>query len=373
MDEKDSPEAEFDPEEPEEPEEVARTRRRERVENWVEGLSPEHKAKLGETAKRLSQSFASQIDLPAIRGILDQQRDVLREAFAPMLEAQRVWSRQLEKNINSNALKTLAPVQEPMRELADNLARNVDFGGLGDYAKLTEQIRTQQAQWFKDILPDLARPRAAFWPPNLREIEGLRLEDVEAVVLLDGIGLYGVPRQATAQALIAADSVGERREILGRRWKSIADDCRQAIGGCGSTALAPYTSTALAAIDALEDGHTQAAQALIGSLIDSILIACLGNKRYLYTPNKRTKNFDTYKEFGIRKFIALAPMWQTHQQFWARNGDAVPITFNRNATAHSVSSRQFSRRNAVQGLLFACGLIIFLEEQLRRADAQAAV
>ena len=99
------------------------------------------------------------------------------------------------------------------------------------------------------------------------------------------------------------------------------------------------------------------------------MIAYLGDNRYLYTPNRKTKNSDAYREFGIRKFIALAPMWQTYQQFWAHNGDAVPTTFNRNAVAHTVSSRQFSRRNAVQGLLFACGLITFLDEQVRRVEA----
>jgi len=371
MDEQASREEGFDPGEGDEPEEK-RARRRERIENWVEGLSDEDRAKLGETAKRISGSVVPQIDLTAFRGILDRQRYAIQQAMTPTLNAHRVWQSQLE-SINSNALKALGPAREQMRALGENLTRNVDFSGLGEYTKLAERLRTQQAKWFKDVLPDLVQLRAAFWPSNLREIEGLSLEDVEAVVLLDGIGLYGVPRQATAQALIAADSVGKRREILGLRWRSIADDCRQAIVGCESTALATYTSTAIAAIDALEAGHTRAAQALLGSLIDSILIAYLGNKCYLYTPNKKTKNSDAYKEFGIRKFIALAPMWQAYQQFWARNGDTVPTTFNRNATAHTVNSRQYNRRNAVQGLLFACGLILFLEEQVRRSSAQTAV
>jgi hypothetical protein len=41
----------------------------------------------------------------------------------------------------------------------------------------------------------------------------------------------------------------------------------------------------------------------------------------------------------------------------------IPATFSRNATAHTVSSRQFNRRNAVQGLLFACSLLYFFNEQ----------
>lgn len=121
----------------------------------------------------------------------------------------------------------------------------------------------------------------------------------------------------------------------------------------------------------MDAGHTQAAQALLGSLADSILIAYLEDERYLYTPNRKTKDSEAYKKLGIRKFIALAPMWQAYQQFWAKNGDAVPATFNRNATAHTVSSRQFNRRNAVQGLLFVCGLIIFLDEMAQRREASS--
>lgn len=66
-------------------------------------------------------------------------------------------------------------------------------------------------------------------------------------------------------------------------------------------------------------------------------------------------------------------MWQPYQQFLARNGDPVPMTLNRNATAHSVSARQFGKRNAGQDLLVAFGLIIFLTRgAVRRAEAQAS-
>src|SRR5690606_29548800 len=125
-------------------------------------------------------------------------------------------------------------------------------------------------------------------------------------------------RTSVAEALIRADSAAARREILGRRWKAISADCRKAMEGCESKTLAPYVPTAIAALDALDAGHTQAAQALVGSLTDSILIAYLGDDRYLYTPNRKTKDSEAYKKFGIRKFIALAPMWQAYQQFWAK-------------------------------------------------------
>jgi hypothetical protein len=62
-------------------------------------------------------------------------------------------------------------------------------------------------------------------------------------------------------------------------------------------------------------------------------------------------------------------MWQAYQQFWVDEGDNVPTTFSRNATAHTVSPRQFNRRNAVQALMFAIGLLYFLDEQASRRKA----
>lgn len=127
----------------------------------------------------------------------------------------------------------------------------------------------------QDPWADSSEIKASFYPPNLRAIEGMYFEDVEKVVMADGIALYGVPRTAIAEALIRADSAAKRREILGSRWKAISADCRVAVLACESDAVAPYVPCAVAALDALDGGDTAAAQALVGSLIDSLLTAYL--------------------------------------------------------------------------------------------------
>ena len=58
-------------------------------------------------------------------------------------------------------------------------------------------------------------------------------------------------------------------------------------------------------------------------------------------------------------------MWQTYQKFFVTDGDKVPMTFSRNATAHTVHPRQFNRRNAVLGLMVACSLLCRLDEEAR--------
>jgi hypothetical protein len=280
-----------------------------------------------------------------------------------------VWKKQLGI-INSDILKMDAANQAQFAKASSQITKNLDFGFSESLFKITQQFAAQQASWLKTLGPILEKLKASYYPPNLRAIEDMYLEDVERVAMLDGIALYGVPRTAIAEALIRASSAGNRREILGRRWKAISADCRVAVVGCQSDAVASYRPVAVAALDALDGSHTAAAQALVGSLIDSLLTAYFGKARTNFTPNrKRTRTTSAYDEFTVREFIAFAPMWQAYQQFWVEDGDRVPTTFSRNATAHTVSSRQFSRRNAVQGLLFACSLLYFFDEQ---AEAQAA-
>ncbi|HYF71838.1 MAG TPA: hypothetical protein VD864_03400, partial [Nocardioides sp.] len=132
-----------------------------------------------------------------------------------------------------------------------------------------------------------------------------------------------------------------------------------------------YVPFAVATVDALDAGHTEAAQALAGSVVDAILGSYFGTERYKYTPDKKGKRTkDAYDEFSVRQFIAFAPVWQTYQQFFVTDGDKVPTTFSRNATAHTVSRRQFNRRNAVQGLMVACSLLYRLDEEAVALDAE---
>lgn len=71
----------------------------------------------------------------------------------------------------------------------------------------------------------------------------------------------GVPRTATAKTLIYAKSASKRRDILGKRWKTISADCREVVTARTTVAVAPYIPFAVSALDALDAGHTEAAQA----------------------------------------------------------------------------------------------------------------
>ena len=311
--------------------------------------------------------------IAAVSRIAESQQAIVR-AIQPMLAVQSAWQKQVS-SVTGNLYKSIAPALADIGRITEQLNRSIDFSGISAsleaVSKISATFAEQQSALFRNLGPAITAMRAGFYPPNLRKIEDLEFADVTAVVMADGIPLFGLPRAATAEALIRAGSAGKRREILGRRWKTIAADCREALLACTSGAVAPYAPFAVAALDAGEAGHTAAAQALAGSLVDTVVNAYFGDDRYRYTPNSKTLTNEAYSEFTIREYIAFAPMWQAYQQFFVSKGDAVPTRFNRHATAHAVSARQFSRRNAIQAVMFACSLLYRLDEEAVALESAA--
>lgn len=265
--------------------------------------------------------------------------------------------------INSDVFLKAGLAQSQIGLIAGHLSKSVDFSGIGLMSDAVAKMVAQQTSWLERIGPLVTDFRAAFYPANLHAIDGLDFERVEAVVMADGIPLYGVPRTSIAEALLNAETAATRRDILGRQWKAISADCRETVGGCTSETLEPYVPMAVKALDALDTGHTEAAQALAGAIIDTLVKGYFGKDRTKYTPHPQGKRTnEAYNDFTVREYVAFAPMWQAYQQFDPANGDKIPGTFSRHATAHTVSKRQYNRRNAVQALLFACSLIFRFNE-----------
>lgn len=290
------------------------------------------------------------------------------KSLLPMWRFEQPWARQM-KFINSDIYKMSGVGQGNLIAINSALARNANFGLGKTTPSWIGQFARQQNSWLKTLAP-LTSFKFNIYPNNLRSIEGLRLEDVEEVVMIDGIALYGAPRAEIAEKLIDADCTAARREILGRRWKAISADCRSSLEGCTSNSVAEHVSFAVAALDALDGGNPRAAQALAASVLDTLVNGYFGKKRRLeLTPNAKTKTPNEYDEFTARDFIAFAPLWQAYQQFHPDRGDRIPSVFNRHASVHGVSKRQFSRRNAVQALLFISGLLVRLDEKALKVEA----
>lgn len=168
-------------------------------------------------------------NLTARSGLGEIARLAMINNLKPFIDAQARWQNQFVA-INSDIFKSTVLAQTNLYSIAAQLTKNADFGLSSSFAKYAQQFAAQQSSWLKDLGPTLERLKLSFYPSNLRGIDGLRLEEVEQVVVVDGIALYAVPRKAIAEALIRADGASKRRDILGRRWKAISADCRAAVG-----------------------------------------------------------------------------------------------------------------------------------------------
>ncbi|MFI5615668.1 hypothetical protein [Amycolatopsis sp. NPDC051903] len=157
-------------------------------------------------------------DVTALSAFAQVQQKLVSDAINPFLGLQVVWQTQFSV-INSDIFKTAALQQPNLNLIASQLTKNMDFGLSETMSKIAAQFATQQASGLEGVGPSLANITARVHPPNLQSIEGLESEQVEQVVMVDGIALYGVPHTSTAEALIRADGASMRREILGRRWK----------------------------------------------------------------------------------------------------------------------------------------------------------
>jgi hypothetical protein len=241
----------------------------------------------------------------------------------------------------------LAAHQEQMARIAQSI--------------VTKGFATQYAR-LHSLAELAARAVRLIFPLNLRKIEGLTLAAIDAVIMDEGIPLYGVPRTETARMLIEARSSADRRAILGRRWRSISADCAQYLSQCDAPSLAEERTFALKAVAALRDGHSAAAQALAANLLDTLVTKHFKADRHVLIPSKNVRLPDGYEAFMGRKYLAVAPIWSAYMSYFVANGDPIPRVFSRHATAHSVSEAQMSRRNAVLAVLLVSSLVGYLNE-----------
>lgn len=228
-------------------------------------------------------------------------------------------------------------------------------GALDSFASVAQQLSGLSA-----TIQELQRAYIEAFPPNLRGIPGLSISRLCDFLAEEGIALYIVPRQSIADAFLTAPDHATVRALLSSRAKFIIADCRQA----WEDHRTQHTSQWIAFLDhgvgAYEAGHTKAAQALFAVVLDSMTFALPTQDRRRVTkhPNGQT-DYDHLleSEENLATAMIAISLWHVHEQNWAADGHPVPAEFNRHATLHRVSKRQYSKRNAIQSLMLATSLL----------------
>ncbi|MFD0367684.1 hypothetical protein [Streptomyces sp. NPDC127114] len=299
-------------------------------------------------------------------------------ALKPFQEYVRNQNAQIGKMLAESAAVRFGPV----------LPRIVVNSPLIQMNAMAETFRRQMADLtgFNDMVRQAVKPLAeAYRPPQWHSVfgslgdiinrlypENLRHDipdpdDLEKLLVEEGIPLMWVPGPQTVRALLDATDAIARRRIIGRRWKGIASDCEAVLEEVEHRDVQDARSFALEAARALRAGHASAAQALSANLLDSLLQRHFDQavRIQLTTNDFKTKGIKfKLEDHKFKVACTFAPVWYAHAKYYPKNGDPIPRSFGRHASAHGVSRTQYSRINAVYALMLVTSVIKFFDTEL---------
>jgi hypothetical protein len=229
-------------------------------------------------------------------------------------------------------------------------------------------VRRDRAERWRDrigVVLGAPKPSARYLPPNLKSIRnGWLLSYLR--IAEEGIALYGVPRASIAQEFLSASGKEQRRALLEDRSEAIVTDCQRALDAIADVSHVDAVRMAAKAVEALASGHSEAAQALVASVLTALKgeVQTLGrqftDERVL--PPRRAAQPAGLKDLPLRMHLGFAPLWLAYAHFLAEQDDPIPAEFSRHATAHTVHPHQFTLANAVQGVMVMTSLLYLLAE-----------
>lgn len=210
-------------------------------------------------------------------------------------------------------------------------------------------------------LPDYSQLAWRSLPLNLRLCRGeLNLDEIICFLQHEGIPLYLVPRKRIVTRLVRADNTAMRRQVLSSCHNQIVEDCASVIEAISKNWAGDELAFVDDAIGAMRAGFTQSAQAMLTSVLDTLI------RRFVPDPNVRRSLTnrqnganapDLFNDLNLRQELVWLPIWNAHQAFWIDKGDRIPRVYSRHASVHGVSKRQFSKRNCVQVLMLVTSLV----------------
>lgn len=167
---------------------------------------------------------------------------------------------------------------------------------------------------------------------------------LEQLILDEGLALAWVVEPDLLAQLLTAESESKRREILTARWEDITDHCCKLLDKVRSQELAEWRGFALKVAHALRHDNPEAAQALAASLIETMLV---GNFTYDGKRERmKRKNRPQISLGAISRGIVYGGLWGVFLKF-RTDRDPIPSRFSRHASAHAVSTTQYTLTNSV--------------------------
>ena len=238
----------------------------------------------------------------------------------------------------------------PATDLAFNQQINVP-----DFLRETKQ---QLTDLFKRLNID---EYAASLPSNWIDA-GLEDYDyglLEQLILDEGLSLAWVVEPDLLTQLLTAESESERREMLAKHWEEITDHCCKLLDKVTSQELAEWRGFALKVGHALRHDNPEAAQALAASLIETMLV-----DNFTYSGKRERMKRENRPQISleaISRSIVYGGLWGVFLKF-RTDRDPIPSRFSRHASAHAVSTTQYTLTNSVIAFMHVVAYLYLWQE-----------
>jgi hypothetical protein len=193
--------------------------------------------------------------------------------------------------------------------------------------------------------------------------DGIKMKDyglLEQLLLDEGLALAWVVEPELLTQLISAESAFKRREMLAEHWKEIIDRCYRLLEAITLPALAEWRGFALNIAAALNSGHAEAAQALAANLIETMLIKNFGWKKKSKKMAKGKQSEMTPET--IHRCMVYSGLRGVFSHFPPDDETKIPSKLSRHASAHAVSTTQYTLTNSLIAFMHVVAYLCLWQE-----------
>lgn len=292
----------------------------------------------------MQKSLRGSSETDFFSGVAAQQRRLI-DAVGPQV-ATSIWSH------FANALK---PATDWQKSLLNAASVGSWLGPAFDsdwFNRLMSPLTPGALDGFRRLL-ESARPK------NWAEVDTEQAQSLVAA----GWPIIWVPRSDLVTALIVAPDDASRREILLEHSDDIIDDVGNAIGDLKSEQLAFLGGLAMQAVSCARLGEFGAAQATATAVADTAI-------RKFWKLNAREvralgrPDFDDVPIRSLPRALCGAILARVFEQFFVERGDPEPDSYNRHASIHGASEKQYTTVNALLGLMTAASLLCQVDHEV---------
>jgi hypothetical protein len=209
------------------------------------------------------------------------------------------------------------------------------------------------------------------WPTDTDIIEMIELAN-------DGIPVAWVPPAEVLTALLAAEDRPGRFRVLDEHRGTITAAVRLVLDEVTHPEIKRYVPLARRAVDAWDDGHLEAAQALSVAVAETVITEFHAEGRK-YAVVRKAALIDLEDPDGevtlgaLRYVVAIAPIASFYTPWWPSSGLPKPDLLSRHVTVHHADASHYTSDNAMIAVLLQVSVLRAVQQLLSDRDASATI